>query len=35
MPALRASNSPAGNQMLTKNFHVDLADGSLVSLAIA
>ncbi len=33
--ALRASNSPAGIHMLTKNFHIDLADGSFVSLAIA
>jgi GAF domain-containing protein len=33
--ALRASNSPGGIQMLTNNFHIDLSDGSLVSLTIA
>jgi GAF domain-containing protein len=32
--ALRASNSLGGNQMLAKKFHIDLADGSLTSLAI-
>jgi GAF domain-containing protein len=33
--ALHAANSLGGQQMLAKKFHVDLADGSLVSLAIS
>ena len=32
---LRASNSPGGKKMLAQNFHVNLADESLASLAIS
>lgn len=32
---LRAANSPGGKKMLAQKFHIDLADQSLVSLAIS